>query len=102
MVGALSVAAASRPASTNEGHFIAQGNTAEKAFTQAIGLKQIGQPTDRPWDRVNAEGYVARKDGDYSDAIDVKKFPAARPESYGTISTDGTKYVGSLARYVCA
>ena len=86
--------------STTDGHLlVAQGNTAEKAIACVLGHPGRGQPGE-PWDRVNGTGYVAARDGDYADAIDVKRFPVRlfMSESYGTVSKASAKYIGWLYR----
>ena len=65
--------------STAEGHIVAFGGTLEDQTAVTLGLKQIGSPDapflpNRPFDRTTGQGYVAARDGDYSDA-QTKKHP---------------------------
>ena len=52
-----------------EGHTYAFGNTAESLRKLVFGLTQIGDPSDRAFDRTTGTGFVAACRGDYSDAL---------------------------------
>ena len=95
---ALRKAAASRPPLTATSSPRAT-NTAEKAVARVLGHPGRGQHGE-PWDRVNGTGYVAACDGDYADAISVKRFPVRlfMSESYGTVSKASAEYIGWLYR----
>ena len=48
---------------SHTGHLYAFGCTEEDQRRAVLGLKQIGDPSDSPYDRSTGSGYVARHDG---------------------------------------
>ena len=56
-------------ASTDEGHHIAFGCTAERLRWENLGCKQRGHAAQRPLEHTTGEGFVAAHDGLYADAL---------------------------------
>ena len=81
------------------GHTYAFGNTLEKLSLRVFGVKQRGSKEDPPMSHATGIGYVAKRDGDYSDAIVNKKLKVHMllMETLGGISPGGVSYLGKLA-----
>ena len=75
------------------------GNTLEKLSLRVFGVKQRGSKEDPPMSHATGIGYVAKRDGDYSDAIVNKKLKVHMllMETLGGISPGGVSYLGKLA-----
>ena len=85
--------------STEDGHVIAFGGTEESLRHKNLGLKQRGDPSDRPFKRDTGRGYVAPSDGDYTDALS-KQHPVtlAITETSGAITDSLASFLHILAR----
>ena len=85
--------------STEDGHIIAFGGTEESLRHKNLGLKQRGDPSDRPFKRDTGRGYVAPSDGDYTDALS-KQHPVtlAITETSGAITDSLASFLHILAR----
>ena len=85
-------------ASAADGHFIAFGNTLERARTLVLGTAARGSPSDRPLDRTTGLGRVAATDGQYADAIRRGLYVLLLLiESTGAFSPDLTRLLRALA-----
>ena len=93
--------------STSDGHVTAQGCTLEHLTKLVKGLKQIGIPGQRPYDRVtpaaqlraHGRGYVAASDGQYVDALRKRRrVILAAVETSGGWNAEGIRALGALAR----
>ena len=81
--------------STNDGHYIAFGNTEEALIKGTLGLK--ARSGDGPLDRTTGVGRVAAHDGDYADALS-KKHPVTLlvAESTGALSKRFVRWLKAL------
>jgi hypothetical protein len=86
-----------KPASV--GHLYAFGNTEEFYRVDVLGCNQVGHPTMAPFNHATGKGYVARREGQYADALRKgSRVISAIVETTGGITPHFRSYLGHLAR----
>jgi hypothetical protein len=78
---------------------LAFGSTEEFYRVSILGCKQVGHPSMAPFDHTTGKGYVARRGGQYADALRKgSRVISAIVETFGGITPHFLLYLGHLAR----